>query len=138
MGTTLFTFEPGTADERRMRKTDDHDAESADSTTTAGQVLATLFFLGAASGALTLILPHPSQADDTALWSNVAAAFVAAFAIGAFAKRLRPWMVQLVLVLGTLTITRAVYFATTPVASTASGTSGRGCTRSSSSAADGG
>jgi diguanylate cyclase (GGDEF)-like protein len=77
---------------------------------TTARVLAALFFLGAASGALTLILPHSAEANESALWTNVAIPLLASGALAALANWVRPWMLQIVLAAGTVIITRAVYY----------------------------
>jgi diguanylate cyclase (GGDEF)-like protein len=74
------------------------------------RVLALLFLAGAATGALTLILPHDASANDSALWTNIAAAFAGALVLAGSASRMRPWMLQVALVIGILTITRAIYY----------------------------
>ncbi len=74
------------------------------------RVLAALYFLGAASGALTLILPHAAEADEAALWTNVAIPLLASGALAGLATKLRPWMLQVAVATGTVIITRAVYY----------------------------
>jgi diguanylate cyclase (GGDEF)-like protein len=86
-------------------------ATDRDTPTTMARVLSLLFFAGTLTGALTLSLPHADSYNDTALWSNVALAFVASIALFAFAPRFRPWMLATVVALGTLTVTRAVYYS---------------------------
>jgi diguanylate cyclase (GGDEF)-like protein len=86
-------------------------ATDRDTPTTMARVLSLLFFAGTFTGALTLILPHAGSYNDTALWSNVGLAFVASIALFAFAPRLKPWMLAVVVAAGTLTVTRAVYYS---------------------------
>lgn len=76
--------------------------------------LGVLFVAGAALGAFTLLLPHPHQFDDTALLSNVGLALVAGLAIIAAAGVLPAWSIQICVALGTLTVTRAVYYSHEP------------------------
>jgi diguanylate cyclase (GGDEF)-like protein len=80
-----------------------------DAPATMARILAALFLAGAATGALTLLLPHSGAADDAALWSNVALAFVAAIGLFFFAPKVNPTMLQIIVAVGTLTVTRAVY-----------------------------
>ncbi len=82
-----------------------------DTPATMARALGALFLAGAATGALTLILPHAQSYADGALWSNVALAFLAAVGLLAFAPRVRPWMLWAVVAAGTLTVTRAVYYS---------------------------
>jgi diguanylate cyclase (GGDEF)-like protein len=77
-------------------------------------VLGALFAAGASIGALSLILPHPSAYETGALWSNVAIAYVAGFALLALRQRLPVWALQLVLLAGTIVVTRAVYYGHDP------------------------
>jgi diguanylate cyclase (GGDEF)-like protein len=86
-------------------------APDRDTPATMARVLGVLFAAGAATGALTLILPHSDSYADTALWSNVGLAFVAAIALLVFASHFKPWMLAVVVALGTLTVTRAVYYS---------------------------
>src|SRR5690349_18177071 len=76
--------------------------------------LGALFMSGGALGALTLLLPHPAAFDDQALWSNVALAFVAGALIALLARGFPKWALQIVLALGTIVISRAVYFSMEP------------------------
>src|SRR3954449_3321983 len=86
-------------------------ANDRDAPATMARVLGALYLAGAVTGALTLSLPHAASADETALWTNVIGAFVAALALFVFAPRFRPWMLAVVVAIGTLTVTRAVYFS---------------------------
>jgi diguanylate cyclase (GGDEF)-like protein len=77
-------------------------------------VLGVLFVAGATIGALSLILPHPSGYDTPPLWSNVAIACVVGFALVLMRNRLSVWGLQLVLVAGTVVVTRAVHYGHDP------------------------
>ena len=85
-----------------------------DSPRTMALTLAALFAAGAATGALTLLLPHPAIADDAGLWSNVGLAALAALLMLGVANRIPVWAVQLTIAVGTLVITRAVYLSHDP------------------------
>jgi len=76
--------------------------------------LAALFGAGGAIGAISLLLPHPDAFNDGALWSNIAIACGAAAALALTAGRLPPWAMQVSVALGTLAITRAVYYSGEP------------------------
>jgi diguanylate cyclase (GGDEF)-like protein len=77
-------------------------------------VLGALFSAGATIGALSLILPHPSEYDTPQLWSNVAIAYVVGFALLLMRDRLSVGGLQLVLLVGTVVVTRAVYYGHDP------------------------
>jgi diguanylate cyclase (GGDEF)-like protein len=86
-------------------------APDRDTPATMARLLAALFFAGAGTGALTLILPHAARANEAALWTNIGVAFVAAVVLYTFAAAFRPWMLAVVVAAGTLTVTRAVYYS---------------------------
>lgn len=73
-----------------------------------------LFLAGASMGAISLLLPHPSQFDDRMLWSNIAFSGVGSVACILGSRRLPAWSAQLVAVGGTLVITRAIYYSHDP------------------------
>jgi diguanylate cyclase (GGDEF)-like protein len=77
-------------------------------------VLGTLFMAGATIGGLSLILPHPSSYDDSALWSNVGISYVFGLAALGFRQRLPVWALQLCVLAGTVVVTRAVYYGHDP------------------------
>ena len=77
-------------------------------------VLGVLFLVGAAIGALSLVLPHPSTFESPQLWTNVAAALVAGIFLLVLRNRLPAWSLQLVVVAGTAVVTRAVYYGHDP------------------------
>jgi diguanylate cyclase (GGDEF)-like protein len=81
---------------------------------TMAAVLGVLFLAGATIGGLSLVLPHPASYDTPGLWSNVVIAYVAGAALLLLRNRLPAWSLQLVLVAGTVVVTRAVYFGHNP------------------------
>jgi diguanylate cyclase (GGDEF)-like protein len=88
--------------------------ESFDQPVIMATVLGALFMAGATIGGLSLILPHPSEYDSAALWSNVAIAYVAGFALLGLRQRLPVWALQLAVLSGTVVVTRAVYYGHDP------------------------
>ena len=76
--------------------------------------LGALFLAGTSIGAISLLLPHPSQFDEGAIWSNLAFAAVASLACVLGSRRLPAWSGQLAAVGGTLVITRAIYYSHDP------------------------
>jgi diguanylate cyclase (GGDEF)-like protein len=85
-----------------------------DSPTLAWRALAALFFAGATMGTLSLLLPHPMVYDEPGLWSNVALAYAAGAGLLLGARVLPAWAIQVFVLLGVLTITRAVYLSHDP------------------------
>jgi diguanylate cyclase (GGDEF)-like protein len=81
---------------------------------TMATVLGSLFLAGATIGALSLILPHPSQFETGALWSNVGLAYVAGALIILARDRLPVWAFQALVLAGTIVVTRAVYYGHDP------------------------
>jgi diguanylate cyclase (GGDEF)-like protein len=73
-----------------------------------------LFLAGTGIGAISLLLPHPSQFDDPTIWSNIAISGVASLACILGSRRLPAWPGQLAAVGGTLVITRAIYYSHDP------------------------
>jgi diguanylate cyclase (GGDEF)-like protein len=84
--------------------------EFGDSPRTMSLALAGLYGAGATIGALTLLLPHPSAFNDAALWTNVAIAYAASLALTLTAGRLPAWSLQAVVAVGTLVVTRSIYY----------------------------
>ena len=78
------------------------------------KVLGWLFLAGATIGALSLILPHPSEYDSSALWTNVGVAYAFGFAVLLLRQRLPAWALQLSVLAGTIVVTRAVYYGHDP------------------------
>ena len=89
-------------------------AAAAEGPRTMWLTLGGLFLAGASIGAVSLLLPHPSQFDDREIWSNIAVAGVASLACVVGSRRLPAWCGQLAAVGGTLVITRAVYYSHDP------------------------
>ena len=77
-------------------------------------VLGALFLAGAAIGGLSLVLPHPSEYDSGALWSNVGVSSAFGLAVLGFRRRLPVWALQLCILAGTIVVTRAVYYGHDP------------------------
>ncbi|HEY3191839.1 MAG TPA: diguanylate cyclase [Solirubrobacterales bacterium] len=77
-------------------------------------VLGGLFLAGATIGALSLILPHPSEYDSPALWSNVVLAAAVGAALVPLRNRMTEWSLQVVVLAGTAIVTRAVYYGHDP------------------------
>src|SRR4051794_35031147 len=77
-------------------------------------VLGGLFIAGGTIGALSLILPHPGNYNTDALWSNVAIAYVCGAALLLARNRLPAWSFQILVLGGTIVVTRAVYYAHDP------------------------
>lgn len=86
----------------------------ADDGRTMALAIAALFVAGAVIGSISLLLPHPEAFNETALWSNIAFCLVGAGALTLLSGRLPPFSMQIVIALGTLIITRAVYYSDEP------------------------
>jgi len=89
-------------------------AAAAEDPRTMWLTLGGLFLAGASIGAISLLLPHPSQFDDRMIWGNIAFAGVASLACILGSRRLPAWPAQLAAVGGTIVITRAVYYSHDP------------------------
>jgi hypothetical protein len=74
------------------------------------RALASLYLAGAAIGAVSL-LPHSADSNDFALWSNVLLATATGGVLFLTRARLPEWAIQVLLVVGTLVITRAVLYS---------------------------
>ena len=81
---------------------------------TMATVLGGLFLAGATIGALSLILPHPSEYDSPALWTNVVIAYVAGVVLLLLRARLPRWSLPVILLAGIAVVTRAVYYGHDP------------------------
>ena len=75
------------------------------------KVLATLFAAGASLAALTVILPHPAQANEVGLLAIIANAYLVALALYTLAARLPAWSMQATLAWGSTLITGVAYFS---------------------------
>jgi diguanylate cyclase (GGDEF)-like protein len=83
-------------------------------TQTMATVLGTLFIAGATIGALSLVLPHPGEFDSAALWSNTALAYFAGVGLLVLRRSIPAWAIQVVVLAGTVVVTRAVYYGHDP------------------------
>ena len=81
---------------------------------TMALVLGGLYVAGGAIGAASLVLPHPSDFDEGALWSNIVLAFVSGVALIAFRRFIPVGLVHVAVLAGTLVVTRAVYESNDP------------------------
>src|SRR3954452_5561603 len=79
------------------------------------RAMASLYLAGAVIGVLSMILPHAAKADDPALWSNVALAFLAGALLMTIGSRLPSWAFHVGLALGSVLVTRAVLASGDPV-----------------------
>jgi diguanylate cyclase (GGDEF)-like protein len=79
-----------------------------DATPLPSRALGSLYVSGAVIGLVSLLLPHPPRADLPGLYSNVALAFAGGMVLVLGASRIRPWMIHVALVAGSVLITRAV------------------------------
>lgn len=77
-------------------------------------VLGALFLAGATIGAVSLLVPHPAEFDSAALWSNTAIAYAVGIAVLLLRNRLPIWALQLIVLVGTVVVTRAVYYGNDP------------------------
>jgi diguanylate cyclase (GGDEF)-like protein len=87
---------------------------SRESAQTMWRTLAALFFAGGTIGAVSLLLPHPPGLNTTALWSNIAIAFAGSALCLLVAGRLGVPTIQVAILIGTLLVTRAVYYSSDP------------------------
>jgi diguanylate cyclase (GGDEF)-like protein len=81
---------------------------------TMSTVLGVLFLAGATIGGLSLVLPHPSEYDAPALWSNIVLAAVGGGVLLLLRNRLPEWALPYILFVGTAVVTRAVYYGHDP------------------------
>lgn len=82
-------------------------AEELDSSIRS-RAMASLYFAGATIGAISLLLPHSADANEVALWSNVALAYIGCALLFAIGSRLPSWAFHVFLAAGAGLITRAV------------------------------
>jgi diguanylate cyclase (GGDEF)-like protein len=76
---------------------------------TMALVLGGLYLAGGTIGSASLLLPHPAEFNEGALWSNTALAFVSGAALIAIRNLVPVWAIHVAVLAGTLVITRAVY-----------------------------
>src|SRR4051794_17481423 len=70
--------------------------------------MALLYIAGGTIGAVSMVLPHSEGANDAALWSNIALAWLGGALLIAIGARLPAWAFQVGLAVGSGLITRAV------------------------------
>ena len=87
---------------------------SFDEPRTMALALGALFLAGAIIGGVSLVLPHPSEYHEGALWSNTAIAAAGGLGLMALRNRLPAWAIQVLLLAGTVLVTRAVYYGEDP------------------------
>lgn len=75
------------------------------------KVLAMLFAAGATLAALTVILPHPAQANEVGLLAIVVNAYLVALVLYTQAARLPAWSMPVILAWGSTLITGVAYFS---------------------------
>ena len=78
---------------------------------TLARTMGLLYLAGATIGLLSLWLPHSAAANDGALYSNIALAYVTGAGVLALGRRVRPWMLHTLLIAGVLVIARAIYYS---------------------------
>ena len=71
------------------------------------RAMALLFLAGATIGALSLVLPHSATANEIALWSNVAIAYLTGGLLAAIGSRLPGWAFHVGLAIGAVLVMRA-------------------------------
>src|SRR4051794_31841901 len=94
------------ADIRDMERTGQVDL-AVDSSIRA-RAMASLYIAGGAIGSVSLVLPHAAKANEAALWSNTALAFVGGALLLAIGPRLPGWAFHVGLAVGAVLVTRAV------------------------------
>jgi diguanylate cyclase (GGDEF)-like protein len=72
------------------------------------RAMALLFLAGGTIGALSMVLPHSATANDAALWSNVALAYLAGGLLITIGARLPSWAFHVALAIGAGLVTRAI------------------------------
>ena len=70
--------------------------------------MALLFLAGATIGALSMVLPHSATANEPALWSNIALAYLGGALLVVIGARLPGWAFHAGLAIGAGLVTRAV------------------------------
>ncbi|MGH2981743.1 MAG: GGDEF domain-containing protein [Solirubrobacterales bacterium] len=87
---------------------------SDDETVTLNRFAGGLFLAGGALGLLTLVLPHPASFDNGALYGNSIGAMGFGALILLLAGQLPRWFPYLALAVGTVLVTRAIYYSHEP------------------------
>ena len=77
--------------------------------------LGALYIAGAAIGAISLVLPHSAEANDLALWSNVALAAIGGVVMLTIGPRLPDWTFHAGIAIGAVLVMRAVLVSHDPV-----------------------
>src|SRR4051794_33763987 len=72
------------------------------------RAMASLYIAGGVIGAVSLVLPHVDGANDAALWSNVALAFIGGLLLLGFGPRLPRGAFHVGVAVGAVLVTRAV------------------------------
>lgn len=72
------------------------------------RAMALLFLAGGTIGALSMVLPHSADANDAALWSNIAIAYCAGLLLVWVGPRLPGWSFHIGLAVGAVLVTRAI------------------------------
>src|SRR4051794_32252975 len=72
------------------------------------RAMASLYIAGGTIGAISLLLPHPAGANELALWSNTALAFVGGTLVLVVGPRMPGWFFHAGLAIGSILVTRAV------------------------------
>ena len=72
------------------------------------RAMALLFLAGAFIGAVSMVLPHSPDANEVALWSNIAMASLAGLLLATIGQRLPRWAFHVGLALGSVLVMRAV------------------------------
>ncbi|HEX6715352.1 MAG TPA: GGDEF domain-containing protein [Thermoleophilaceae bacterium] len=80
----------------------------ADDAQIRARAMAALFLAGATIGAIGMLLPHGANADDAALWSNIAIAYLGGGLLLVVGARLPGWAFHVTLAMGALLVVRAV------------------------------
>jgi diguanylate cyclase (GGDEF)-like protein len=78
------------------------------------RALGWLYLAGATIGLISLLLPHAPEANEGALYTNVAVAYVGGALVLALAERLPGWFFHVALISGIALISRAIYYSGEP------------------------
>ncbi|HET7425785.1 MAG TPA: hypothetical protein VFJ50_02010, partial [Gemmatimonadales bacterium] len=82
--------------------------DTASDSSIRARALALLFLAGATIGAVGMLLPHGADANDAALWSNIAIAYLGGALVFVIGARLPGGAFHIALALGALLVFRAV------------------------------